>query len=91
MLPGGSRDEHKRSDRLLSAAAGQPGARLIQVVHPGKRTIPAPWLRQDSKQRWPEPDSWILSPFPAASSTMFPASKATSRPRVSPKNRTAAV
>jgi hypothetical protein len=39
------RDEHERSDRLLSAAAGQLGARLIQVVPSGSGTIQAPWLQ----------------------------------------------
>jgi hypothetical protein len=33
-------DEHERSDRLLSAAAGQPGARLIQAVHLEQRDDP---------------------------------------------------
>jgi hypothetical protein len=33
-------DEHERSDRLLSAAAGQLGARLIQAVHLEQRDDP---------------------------------------------------
>ncbi len=74
----------------LSAAAGQLGARLIRVVHLGQRDDAGAVAAVELEGAVAGPNSWILSSFPAASSTVFPASKATSRPRVSPKNWTAA-
>jgi hypothetical protein len=63
-------DEHERSDRLLSAAAGPAGARLIQVVYLEQRDDPGAVAAVEPEVAVAEPNSWILSPFRAASSTV---------------------